>query len=127
MALPDTSKDLARACTSRNRTSGPSTGRRALTRIPAPDDRAIRRRPRRIFDHEVFGDKSILSRNGFSDITPDSARFEQAFSGDGGRSWETNWMMTFTCIRAWVKPAFVLVYDFCSKSADPPHKLHILK
>jgi hypothetical protein len=26
----------------------------------------------------------------------DSARFEQAFSDDGGRSWETNWAMTFT-------------------------------
>lgn len=47
-------------------------------------------------DHEVFSDKSILSRNSFSDIAPDSARFEQAYSDDGGRSWETNWIMTFT-------------------------------
>lgn len=51
-------------------------------------------------DHEVFGGKSILSRNAFSDISQDSARFEQAFSDDGARSWETNWMMTFTRIPA---------------------------
>jgi NIPSNAP len=27
---------------------------------------------------------------------PDAARWEQAFSADGGRSWETNWIMEFT-------------------------------
>jgi hypothetical protein len=51
-------------------------------------------------DHEVFSGKSILTRNIFSDISPDFARFEQAFSDDGGRSWETNWIMTFTRIPA---------------------------
>src|SRR5262249_13836319 len=29
-------------------------------------------------------------------ITPNSSRFEQAFSDDGGKTWETNWVMTFT-------------------------------
>jgi hypothetical protein len=48
------------------------------------------------FDQESFGGKAILARNGFTAITPDSSRFEQAFSGDGARSWETNWVMTFT-------------------------------
>jgi len=51
-------------------------------------------------DQEVFSGKSILSRNAFSDISPDFARFEQTFSDDGGRSWETNWVMTFTRIPA---------------------------
>jgi len=51
-------------------------------------------------DHEVFSGKSILSRNAFSDLSADFARFEQAFSDDGGRSWETNWVMTFTRIPA---------------------------
>jgi hypothetical protein len=49
-------------------------------------------------DHEVFSGKSILTRNTFSDISPDFTRFEQAFSDDGGRSWETNWIITFTRI-----------------------------
>jgi hypothetical protein len=48
------------------------------------------------FDQEVFNGKSVLTRNGFSDITPNSSRFEQAFSADGGKTWETNWVMTFT-------------------------------
>jgi hypothetical protein len=51
-------------------------------------------------DHEVFSGKSILTRNTFSDISPDFTRFEQVFSDDGGRSWETNWIMTFTRIPA---------------------------
>lgn len=51
-------------------------------------------------DHELFSGRSILARNAFSDISPDFARFEQAFSEDGGRSWETNWVMTFTRIPA---------------------------
>ncbi len=38
--------------------------------------------------------RGIFARNGFYDITPDSSRFEQAFSDDG-RTWETNWIMTF--------------------------------
>jgi len=45
---------------------------------------------------DTFNGRSILVRNGFSDITPNSSRFEQAFSADGGKTWETNWIMTFT-------------------------------
>ena len=48
------------------------------------------------FDQEIFSGKSILSRNAFSDVSPNFSRFEQAFSQDGGRSWEVNWAMTFT-------------------------------
>jgi hypothetical protein len=47
------------------------------------------------FDHEVVDGKNVLVRNTFSDITPDSSRFEQAYSADGGRTWEANWIMTF--------------------------------
>lgn len=46
-------------------------------------------------DQESFNDRVILVRNSFMDITPNSARFEQAFSNDGGQTWETNWIMTF--------------------------------
>ncbi len=37
----------------------------------------------------------ILVRFIWSEITPAAARWEQAFSGDGGASWETNWTMSF--------------------------------
>jgi hypothetical protein len=47
------------------------------------------------FDHEVIDGRNVLVRNAFSDIKPDSARFEQAFSVDGGHTWEKNWVMTF--------------------------------
>jgi hypothetical protein len=48
------------------------------------------------FGIDTWNGRSILVRNGFSDITPNSAHFEQAFSDDGGKTWETNWIMTFT-------------------------------
>ena len=32
----------------------------------------------------------------WSQITPTSARWEQAFSADGGQNWETNWIMQLT-------------------------------
>jgi hypothetical protein len=47
------------------------------------------------FDQEEFNGQMIIARNGFSDITPNSNRFEQAFSDDGAKTWETNWVMTF--------------------------------
>jgi hypothetical protein len=48
------------------------------------------------YDQETLSGSAILPRNGFCDITPDSSRFEQEFSGDGGKTWERNWVMTFT-------------------------------
>ena len=48
------------------------------------------------FDQEPFNGRTIFVRNRFSDITATSSRFEQAFSDDGGKTWETNWVMTFT-------------------------------
>jgi hypothetical protein len=47
------------------------------------------------FDIEEFNGRQIFVRNEFSKITPDSCYFEQAFSGDTGRTWEPNWLMTF--------------------------------
>jgi hypothetical protein len=44
------------------------------------------------FDQEPFNGRTILVRNVFSDITPTSCRFEQAFSDDGGKTWEVNWI-----------------------------------
>jgi hypothetical protein len=52
------------------------------------------------FNQETFNGRAIFVRNGFSDITANSSRFEQAFSDDGGKTWETNWIMTFTRAKA---------------------------
>ena len=46
------------------------------------------------FDQEIFNGRSILVRYVWSDITPTSARFEQSFSEDGGKTWESNWITT---------------------------------
>jgi hypothetical protein len=51
------------------------------------------------FDQEPFNGRAIYVRNSFSDITADSSRFEQAFSDDGGKTWEANWVMTFTRVQ----------------------------
>jgi hypothetical protein len=40
--------------------------------------------------------RSIFCRFIWSDITVTTCRWEQAFSPDGGKSWETNWIMEFT-------------------------------
>jgi hypothetical protein len=48
-----------------------------------------------------FGDdehegRAVRVRYEWMDITPSSARWEQAFSPDAGESWETNWLMTLS-------------------------------
>jgi hypothetical protein len=44
------------------------------------------------YDHEELNGRWILVRYVWSDVTPTSAHFEQAFSTDGGRTWEVNWI-----------------------------------
>lgn len=44
---------------------------------------------------DTFEGRPIRVRFVWSQITPRSARWEQAFSDDGGASWETNWVMQF--------------------------------
>lgn len=44
------------------------------------------------FDQEMFNGRSILVRYAWSGITANSAHFEQSFSGDGGATWEVNWV-----------------------------------
>jgi hypothetical protein len=49
---------------------------------------------------EFFGDetvdgRTVLCRFLWTRTGDGSPRWEQAFSDDGGRTWETNWVMTF--------------------------------
>ena len=48
------------------------------------------------YNQETFNDRAIFVRFVFSEITPRSFRIEQAFSDDGGKTWETNWISTFS-------------------------------
>jgi hypothetical protein len=48
------------------------------------------------FDQETLNGRAIYVRFVISDITPNSCRFEQAFSDDGGKTWEVNWIATDT-------------------------------
>lgn len=45
---------------------------------------------------QEFNGKSIKVRFLWKPQTPDTAQWEQAFSGDDGKTWETNWVMHFT-------------------------------
>jgi hypothetical protein len=45
---------------------------------------------------EPFDGKMVFVRFIFSDLTANSFRLEQAFSADAGKTWEPNWITTFT-------------------------------
>jgi hypothetical protein len=51
------------------------------------------------FDQETHNARAILVRFVISDITPTSCHFEQAFSNDGGKTWEVNWIATDTRVQ----------------------------
>jgi hypothetical protein len=48
------------------------------------------------YDQEQLGERAIFVRFIFSEIRPNSFHLEQAFSADGGKSWETNWISDFS-------------------------------
>ncbi|WP_241759315.1 hypothetical protein [Pyxidicoccus parkwayensis] len=48
------------------------------------------------YAQETLGGRAILVRFVISEMKPDSCRFEQAFSDDGGKTWEVNWIATDT-------------------------------
>lgn len=50
------------------------------------------------FSQETLNGRAIFVRFVISDITANSCRFEQAFSNDGGKTWEVNWIAVDTRI-----------------------------
>jgi len=50
------------------------------------------------YDHEDYAGRAIFLRLIWEPRGATACRFEQAFSIDGGRTWETNWIMEFTRI-----------------------------
>jgi hypothetical protein len=48
------------------------------------------------YDYEPINGKSVLVRFSIWSITPDTAQSEQAFSEDGGKTWEVNWINRYT-------------------------------
>jgi hypothetical protein len=51
------------------------------------------------YNQETLNGRAIFVRFVISDITPNSCRFEQAFSDDGGKTWEVNWIATDTRVK----------------------------
>ena len=51
------------------------------------------------FSQETLDGRAIFVRFVISDITPDACHFEQAFSDDGGKTWEVNWIATDTRVK----------------------------
>jgi len=52
--------------------------------------------PGEFFGQDSLDGRGIFVRFVFSDVTVTSFKFEQAFSPDGGKTWEVNWKATFT-------------------------------
>jgi hypothetical protein len=48
------------------------------------------------YDQEEWKGRKILVRYVWLNISPKSARMEQSFSPDGGKTWETNWICELT-------------------------------
>jgi hypothetical protein len=51
------------------------------------------------YNQETYNGCAIFVRFVISDITPNSCRFEQAFSDDGGKTWEVNWIAVDTRVK----------------------------
>ena len=48
------------------------------------------------YNQDTLNDRAILVRFIFSDVTAHSFQLEQAFSDDGGKTWEPNWIAQFS-------------------------------
>ena len=53
-----------------------------------------------LFQQDVLDGRSVLVRATWSDITPDSHRYEEAYSADGGKTWKPSFTATKTKVRS---------------------------
>ena len=53
----------------------------------------------RFYSDDTVDGQPRRTRYLWKPITADSARWEQAFSKDAGKTWETNWTMDFTRVK----------------------------
>ncbi len=44
------------------------------------------------YNQQIWEGRAVLVRYMWLDISPKSSRMEQSFSGDGGKTWEVNWI-----------------------------------
>jgi hypothetical protein len=51
------------------------------------------------YSQETLNGRAILVRFVITQINPDTCKFEQAFSDDGGKTWEENWIATDTRVK----------------------------
>jgi hypothetical protein len=51
------------------------------------------------YDQEDFNGRNIFVRFVWTVLSADTTRWEQAFSADGGKTWETNWIITGTRVK----------------------------
>jgi hypothetical protein len=58
--------------------------------------RAVRRRPGEFYGDDTHEGRQVRVRFVWSGVSPGGARWEQAFSVDGGQTWVTNWTMDFS-------------------------------
>jgi len=51
------------------------------------------------YNRETLEQRNIVVRFYWTSITREKCRWEQAYSADGGETWETNWIMSYTRTR----------------------------
>jgi hypothetical protein len=51
------------------------------------------------YDQEDYNGRNILVRFLWTVTSPEAPQWEQAFSPDGGKTWETNWIVNFTRVK----------------------------
>ena len=69
---------------------------RSPTRLDPPVVGGFRDGLGTFMGNDTFEGRPIIVRFRWSGITPTTARWEQAFSEDGGSTWEVNWVMEMT-------------------------------